>query len=86
MADALKRIEGDVVLSGLERDGLMIPCLPFVLDRVVLAAALDDEAAAGDGEAHDAVALLLAAGHAVLVVPADGDPMTVRMAADGTIG
>ena len=86
MADALKRIEGDVVISGLERDGLMIPCLPFVLDRAALAAALDDEAAAGDGEAHDAVALLLAAGHAVVVVPTDGDPMTVRVTADGTIG
>jgi 2-C-methyl-D-erythritol 4-phosphate cytidylyltransferase len=85
MADALKRVEGDVVVSGLDRDGLMVPCLPFVLDRATLAAALADAGGAGD-VTHDAVALLLAAGHPVLVVPTDGAPVTVLATSGGTAG
>lgn len=83
LADALKRVAGDVVVSGLERDGLMIPCLPFVLDRAALAAAV--AAAVGNGP-ESAVGLLLAAGGAVRVVPVDGAPLTVRSAPDVTSG
>jgi hypothetical protein len=75
LADALKRVEGDVVVEGLLRDGLLTPDLPRVIDRAAL------EAVAADGGPQDAVALLLAAGHAVRVLPAGGEPVTVR--ADG---
>jgi hypothetical protein len=75
LADALKRVEGDVLAEGLARDGLMTPGLPRVLDRAALAAALAD----GDPvDEVDGAGLLLAAGHAVRVVPADGGPLTVR--------
>jgi hypothetical protein len=86
MADALKHVEGDVVVSCLDRDGLMLPCRPFVLDRATLAAALADAAADGRDGSGDAVALLLAAGRPVLIVPPVGDPITVRTAPDGTVG
>ncbi len=82
LADALKRVAGDVLAEGLVRDGLLTPGLPRVLDREHLAAAL--AAAPGrsegvDGDAAvDAVSMLLAAGHAVRVVPTDGEPITVR--------
>jgi hypothetical protein len=79
LADALKRIEGDVVVEGIVRDGLLTPEPPSLIDRGSLAAAL----AAGPGAAlvagaDDLVGLLLAAGHAVRVVPIDGGPTTVR--------
>jgi len=84
MADALKRVDGDVVVAGLDRDGLLAPCLPYVFDRAVLATVLPEtgapEAAA---EAEDAIGLLLAAGHAVRVMPTDGAPFTLRQ---GTAG
>jgi hypothetical protein len=75
LADALTRVEGDVVVEGLLRDGLLTPDLPRVIDRAAL------EAVAAHGGPQDAVALLLAAGHAVRVLPAGGEPVTVR--ADG---
>lgn len=79
LADALKRVErdtdGDVIVQGLERDGLMMPRRPHVIDRAALASALET-ATATDGA--DAVSVLLATGGAVRVVPADGAPMTVR--------
>jgi len=80
MADALKRVEGDVVIGGLDRDGLLSPCLPHVYRRSALAAVL---AAAGTGagqvvSGHAAIGLLLDAGHAVRVVPHGGEPVTVR--------
>jgi hypothetical protein len=75
MADALKRVDGDVVVGGLARDGLLTPCLPHVYRRDTLAAVL--AAAAGTLDS-DAVALLLAAGHAVRVVPVQGGPVTLR--------
>ena len=79
LADALKRVErdtdGDVIVQGLERDGLMMPRRPHVIDRAALASALET-ATATDGD--DAVSVLLATGGAVRVVPADGAPMTVR--------
>jgi 2-C-methyl-D-erythritol 4-phosphate cytidylyltransferase len=74
LADALKRVEGDVVVAGLERDGLLTPELPSVLDRAALELVADDEA-------RDGVALLLAAGHPIRVVTPDGTATTVR--ADG---
>jgi hypothetical protein len=91
LADALKRVDGDLLAEGLARDGLMTPGLPRVLDRVALAAtlaaslsaALDDPDTLGDD--RDGAGLLLAAGHAVRVVPSDGEPFTVR-AHDATAG
>jgi len=78
LADALKRIEGDVLVEGLVRDGLLTPGLPRVLDRGHLAAALARGADGTEGADGDAVSLLLAAGHAIRVVPTDGEPITVR--------
>jgi hypothetical protein len=82
LADALKRIEGDVLVEGLVRDGLLTPGLPRVLDRGHLAAALAAAPGRGadgtEGADGDAVSLLLAAGHAIRVVPTDGEPITVR--------
>jgi 2-C-methyl-D-erythritol 4-phosphate cytidylyltransferase len=77
MADALKRVEGDVVVGGLDRDGLLAPCLPYVFDRAVLAGVLPDAGAVGD-EGEDAIGLLLAAGHTVRVMPTEGAPFTLR--------
>lgn len=78
LADALKRVasdtDGDVIVHGLERDGLMMPRRPHVIDRAALASALEQAMAAGS----DAVSVLLAAGGAVRVVPAGGAPTTVR--------
>lgn len=72
LADALKRVDGDVIVEGFARDGMLVPTVPAVIDRSALTAA------AGDGGTGDAVALLLAAGHSVRVVPVDGAPLTVR--------
>lgn len=77
LADALKRVDGDVVVEGLERDGLLIPGAPCLIDRSRLAAALSADAA-DPGAPHDAVAALLAAGQEVLVVGPDGPETTVR--------
>jgi len=77
MVDALKRVERDVVVAGLDRDGLLAPCLPYVFDRAVLATVLP-EAGRAEGGTEDAIGLLLAAGHAVRVMPADGVPFTLR--------
>lgn len=75
MADALKAVEGDVVVGGVERDGLLASSLPHVYRRRTL-----DEVLAGapEGAAVDGIALLLEAGHAVLVVPAVGEALTLR--------
>ena len=79
LADALKRVERegerDVLVHGLERDGLMMPRRPHVIDRQALASTLQTTTAT-DGA--DAVSVLLATGGAVRVVPTDGAPMTVR--------
>jgi len=87
LADALKRVDGDLLAEGLARDGLMTPGLPRVLDRVALAAtlaaSLDDPDTLDDD--RDGAGMLLAAGHAVRVVPSDGEPFTVR-AHDATAG
>jgi len=76
MSDALKQVDGDVVIGGLARDGVLTPCLPHVYRRDVLAAVL--AAATASTADSDAVELLLAAGHAVRVVPAEGDPVSLR--------
>jgi hypothetical protein len=82
MADALKRVEGDVVVEGLARDGLLTPCLPHVYRRATLAAVLAGtgagRAAGADDAGDDPVGLLLDAGHAVRMVPSDGGPITLR--------
>jgi hypothetical protein len=82
LADALKRVEHDgdrdVVVHGLEREGLMMPRRPHVIGRAALASALETVTAAEDA---DAVTVLLAAGGAVRVVPTDGAPVTVRSGA-----
>jgi hypothetical protein len=82
VADALKRVEGDVVIEGLARDGLLAPCLPHVYRRAtlatVLAGAVASTGAASGPTAADPVGLLLDAGHTVRMVPADGDPVTLR--------
>jgi 2-C-methyl-D-erythritol 4-phosphate cytidylyltransferase len=77
MADALKRVEGDVVVEGLERDGLLAPCLPHVYRRAVLTTVLAGSDA-GSSAGTDAIGLMLDAGHAVRVVPTAGAPVTVR--------
>lgn len=71
VADALKRVEGDRIVAGLARDGLLAPVTPTLADRAALATVPDArvEAAAG---------ALLAGGHAVLLVPGDDAPLTVR--------
>lgn len=71
MADALKQVEGDVIIGSLARDGLLAPCLPHVYRRDVLAEVLT-------GSDAEPLELLLAAGHAVRVIPADGSAVTVR--------
>jgi len=76
VADALKYVEDDVVIGGLARDQLLTPCLPHVYRRDVLAKVLAAGPAGSAGT--DVVALLLAAGHAVRVVPPDSDPVTLR--------
>ena len=71
LADALKRVEGDTIVEGLARDGLLTPVVPTLIDRTALATVQDVlvETAAG---------ALLAGGHAVRIVT-DGDaPLTVR--------
>jgi hypothetical protein len=82
LADALKRVEGsgarELVVGGLDRDGIVTPELPYVLDRALLEDAVAGDAASAAGTARDAAALLLAAGHPILVVPIGGEPMTVR--------
>jgi hypothetical protein len=87
LADALKRVDGDVLVTGLVRDGLLTPGLPRVLDRRSLTAALATavDAPGGPSAARevDAVGLLLAAGHAVRVVGTDGEPTTVRTTPTG---
>jgi hypothetical protein len=80
LADALKRVDGDRVVAGLEREGMLTPNLPRVVDRATLAAVVQATAGSADA-ADDAVALLLAGGHPVRMVPVDGEPFTVR--ADG---
>lgn len=72
LADALKRVEDDVVVAGLERDGLLTPDAPAVLDRAAAAEVAEDDPGC------DGVAMLLAAGRPVRMVPLDGDPLTVR--------
>jgi hypothetical protein len=76
MADALKRVEGDVVVEGLSRDGLLTPSLPHVYRRAALAAVLAAVARGGD-DVHDAVGLLLDAGHSVRMLPLEGGPITL---------
>lgn len=84
LADALKRVDGDVVVEGLVRDGLLTPVRPSVIDRAALADALASAlAGGGDTGTEDAVALLLAAGLQVRVVPVDGEPTTVRTRGSG---
>jgi len=82
LADALKKVEGDVVVGGVERDGLLAPCLPHVYRRDTVAAVLAAAAAAADAPTAAAeeavVGLLLDAGHAVRVVPSEGEPVTLR--------
>ncbi len=79
LADALKRVEGDVIVAGLDRDGLLTLQLPTVLDRAVLTRAVSEGSEASEaGIERDGVALVLAAGHPVRVVPIDGEPLTVR--------
>jgi hypothetical protein len=78
MADALKRIEGDVVVEGLARDGLLSPCMPHVYRRATLAAVLAGAGEPADGAGVDAVGLLLEAGHAVMMLPSGADPIVVR--------
>jgi hypothetical protein len=78
MADALKRIDGDIVVEGLARDGLLTPCLPHVYRRATLATVLAGVQDPVDGPAVDPVALLLDAGHAVMMLPAGADPIVVR--------
>jgi 2-C-methyl-D-erythritol 4-phosphate cytidylyltransferase/2-C-methyl-D-erythritol 2,4-cyclodiphosphate synthase len=82
MADALKRVEGDVVVASLDREGLLGPCLPFVFDRAVLASVLPATGDAKEGT-EDAIGLLLAAGHAVRVMPTEGAPFTLRAGSEG---
>lgn len=83
LADALKRVDGDVVIEGLERDGLRTPGLPALIDRDRLAAAVAAVDPVDAVDPGDAVASLLDAGHAVLVVGHDGPPVTVRRRAGG---
>jgi 2-C-methyl-D-erythritol 4-phosphate cytidylyltransferase len=75
VADALKRVEDGVVVGGLARDGLLMPCLPHAYRRSSLESVL---AAAEGATDDDALGLLIAAGHAVRLVPPDGAPITVR--------
>jgi hypothetical protein len=78
MADALKRIDGDVVVEGLEREGLLTPCMPHVYRRATLAAVLAEASDPADGVGLDPVGLLLDAGHAVMMLPSGADPIVVR--------
>jgi len=82
LADALKRVEGDVVVEGLSREGLLTPCLPHVYRRSVLAAVLAAVLAgsgAGGGDASDdPIGSLLDAGHTVQMVPPDGRSITLQ--------
>lgn len=80
LADALKRVQDDVIVEGLARDGMLTPVVPVAVAREVLAE-LDASDASMLGEV---VGLLLAAGHAVRVVLSEGEPVTVR--ADGPTG
>ena len=70
LADALKRVEGDTVVEGLSRDGLLTPVTPTLVDRAALATVPDAlvEAAAG---------ALLSGGYAVRLVPGEGASLTV---------
>ena len=75
LADALKRVEDDVVVEGFARDDVLTPVAPVTVARGVL-----DGLDVPDGAALGEVAgLLLAAGRAIRLVPGDGDPVTVRV-------
>ena len=82
LADALKRVAGsgagDVITEGLDRDGLLTPELPYVLDRALLEGVVAGDGDGTAGTVRDAAALLLAAGHPVRVVPVGGEATTVR--------
>lgn len=84
LADALKRVDGDVIVEGLARDGMLTPTPPAVVGRAALdalaAGAADALAAGAAGEVGDLVGLILSAGHPVRMVPPDGAPITVRTA------
>lgn len=72
LADALKRVEGDEVVEGIVRDGLLTPMCIAVIDRAAL------ETVASTAPGCDAVALLLGAGRAVRVMTDAGERMTIR--------
>jgi 2-C-methyl-D-erythritol 4-phosphate cytidylyltransferase len=77
VADALKRVDGDVVIGSLERDGVIAPGLPCVYRRDVLAGVLGGSDATGGATGIDALGLLLDAGHTVGIIPVDGAPVTL---------
>ena len=79
VTDALKRVEGDAVVGGVERAGLYVPQPPHIIRRRELEAALGATDLAR--VAADPAGLLVAAGHAVRVVRDAGPPFTLTAAA-----
>lgn len=75
VTDALKRVDADVVVAGVDRADLFRPGPTRVVRRSDLAAVLRDGVPAG---AEDPAPLLLAAGRAVRAVPGSGAPFTVH--------
>ena len=76
LADALKRVEGDVIVEGLARDGLLTPVAPTLISRDALTAV-------ADAPIEGAAGRLLAEGRTIRLVPDVGGPFTVRTGGDG---
>lgn len=75
VTDALKSIDGQRIVGSVDRQGLFAPQPPHIIRREALDAAL---ARLGDGHAaDDPTRLLIAAGHAVRIVPDLGSPVTL---------
>jgi 2-C-methyl-D-erythritol 4-phosphate cytidylyltransferase/2-C-methyl-D-erythritol 2,4-cyclodiphosphate synthase len=66
VTDALKRVDGDRIVAGVDRTDLLTLAPPYVLRRAAVTQALG---APPDPRCQDPVDLLLAAGHRVRVLP-----------------
>ncbi len=78
VTDALKRVENDIIIGGVERSGLYVPQPPHVYRRE----ALDQALLRTNFHPHgvtDPAGLLVATGHAVRVVRDAGPPFTLMV-------
>ena len=72
LADALKRVEGEVIVEGIARDGMWMPADPLLLDRSVLERLAAERSDVTLGAAGAVVGELLDEGRPVRAVDPDG--------------